>query len=58
MGPRLLQSPEYPEGGAEARTLVLNAWQDAHAAMLDELQLEFAQALPAARLLEFKFVSR
>jgi hypothetical protein len=44
-----------PQEG-EARTLVLTAWQDAHAAMLDELQVEFAQALPAARLLEFKFV--
>ena len=44
-----------PEEG-EARTRVLTAWQDAHQAMLDELQLEFAQALPAARLLEFKFI--
>ncbi len=44
-----------PQEG-EARTLTLTAWQDAHAAMLDELQLEFAQALPVARLLEFKFV--
>ena len=40
----------------QARTLALTAWQDAHAAMLDELQREFAQALPAARLLEFKFI--
>jgi len=40
----------------QARTLALTAWQDAHAAMLDELQREFAQALPAARMLEFKFV--
>jgi hypothetical protein len=47
--------PGVPEEG-QARTLALTAWQDAHAAMLDELQREFAQALPAARLLEFKFV--
>jgi hypothetical protein len=40
----------------QARTLALTAWQEAHAAMLDELQREFAQALPAARLLEFKFI--
>ena len=44
-----------PEEG-QARTLALTAWLDAHAAMLDELQLEFAQALPASRLLEFKFI--
>jgi hypothetical protein len=41
--------------GSQARTRVLTAWLDAHQAMLDELQREFAQALPAARLLEFKF---
>jgi hypothetical protein len=44
-----------PEEG-EARTLALTAWQDAHQAMLNELQREFAQALPAARMLEFKFI--
>lgn len=43
--------------GSQARTLALTAWQDAHEAMLDELQREFAQALPAARLLEFKFIT-
>ena len=42
--------------GSQARTLVLTAWQDAHQAMLNELQREFAQALPAARMLEFKFI--
>jgi hypothetical protein len=42
--------------GSQARTLALTAWQDAHQAMLDELQREFAQALPAARMLEFKFI--
>jgi hypothetical protein len=41
--------------GSRARTRILTAWQDDHQAMLDELQREFAQALPAARLLEFKF---
>lgn len=48
--------PADREGG-QARTQVLTAWLDAHKAVLDELQLEFAQALPAAaRMLEFKFV--
>jgi hypothetical protein len=42
--------------GSQARTLVLTAWQDTHQAMLNELQREFAQALPAARMLEFKFI--
>ncbi len=42
--------------GSQARTLVLTAWQDARQAMLNELQREFAQALPAARMLEFKFI--
>lgn len=44
-----------PQEG-EARTLALTAWQGANAAMLGELQREFAQALPAARMLEFKFI--
>lgn len=43
--------------GSQARTLVLTAWQDAHQAMLNELQREFAQALPGARMLEFKFIT-
>jgi hypothetical protein len=42
--------------GSQARTRALTAWQDAHEAMLDELQREFAQALPAARMLAFKFI--
>jgi hypothetical protein len=42
--------------GSQARTRVLTAWLDAHQAMLNELQSEFAQALPAARMLEFKFM--
>lgn len=41
------------DDGIGARTQALNAWQDAHEAMLTELQREFAQALPAARVLEF-----
>jgi hypothetical protein len=43
-------------GEGQARTLMLTTWQDVHSAMLDELQREFAQALPGARMLEFKFV--
>jgi hypothetical protein len=43
--------------GSQARALVLTAWRDAHEAMLNELQREFAQVLPAARLLEFKFIT-
>ena len=42
--------------GSQPRTRVLTAWQDTHQAMLNELQREFAQALPAARMLEFKFI--
>jgi hypothetical protein len=42
--------------GSQARTRVLTAWLDARQAMLDELQREFAQAFPAARMLEFKFI--
>jgi hypothetical protein len=42
--------------GSQARRLALTAWQDSHQAMLNELQREFAQALPAARMLEFKFI--
>jgi hypothetical protein len=42
--------------GAQARRHPLEVWQQAHAAMLNELQREFTQALPAARMLEFKFV--
>jgi hypothetical protein len=36
--------------------LFLTAWQAARQAMLNELLREFAQALPAARMLEFKFI--
>jgi hypothetical protein len=42
--------------GSQPRTRVLTAWLDARQAMLDELQREFTQALPAARMLEFKFI--
>ena len=43
--------------GPQARTLADQAWRDAHEAMLNELQREFAQVLPAARMLEFKFIT-
>jgi hypothetical protein len=43
--------------GSQARTLADQAWRDAHEAMLNELQREFAQVLPAARVLEFKFIT-
>jgi hypothetical protein len=43
--------------GSQARSQFFAAWRDAHEAMLTELQREFAQVLPAARMLEFKFVS-
>jgi hypothetical protein len=47
-----------PDGeGSQARALADQAWRDAHEAMLDELQREFAQVLPTARLLEFKFIT-
>jgi hypothetical protein len=42
---------------SQARTLADQAWRDAHEAMLNELQREFAQVLPAARMLEFKFIT-
>jgi hypothetical protein len=43
--------------GSQARIQFFAAWRDAHEAMLNELQREFAQVLPAARLLEFKFIT-
>jgi hypothetical protein len=43
--------------GSQARTLADQVWRDAHEAMLNELQREFAQVLPAARMLEFKFIT-
>jgi hypothetical protein len=43
--------------GSQARILAHQAWRDAHEAMLNELQREFAQVLPAARRLEFKFIA-
>jgi hypothetical protein len=43
--------------GSQAHILAHNAWLDAHEAMLNELQREFAQALPAARVLDFKFIT-
>jgi hypothetical protein len=42
--------------GSQARTVALTAWLDDHQAMLNELQREFSQMKPAARLLEFKFI--
>ena len=41
----------------QVRVLADQAWRDAHQAMLKELQREFAQVLPAARMLEFKFIT-
>jgi hypothetical protein len=43
--------------GSQARIVARAAWRDAHEAMLKELQREFAQVLPAARMLEFKFIT-
>jgi hypothetical protein len=43
--------------GPQARILADQAWRDAHEGMLKELQREFAQVLPAARMLEFKFIT-
>jgi hypothetical protein len=43
--------------GSQARIVARAAWRDAHEAMLNELQREFAQVLPAARVLEFKFIT-
>jgi len=43
--------------GSQARIQFFAAWRDAHQAMRNELQREFAQVLPAARLLEFKFIT-
>ena len=43
--------------GSQARSQFFAAWRDAHEAMLNELQREFAQVLPAARMLEFKFIT-
>jgi hypothetical protein len=43
--------------GSRARIVARAAWRDAHEAMLNELQREFAQVLPAARVLEFKFIA-
>jgi hypothetical protein len=43
--------------GSQARMLAGQAWRDAHEVMLTELQREFARVLPAARVLEFKFVA-
>jgi hypothetical protein len=42
---------------SQARIQFFAAWREAHEAMLNELQREFAQVLPAARVLEFKFVT-
>jgi hypothetical protein len=39
--------------GPGSRKQALDAWQEAHEAMLTELQREFAEHLPGARLLEF-----
>ena len=39
--------------GPGSRERALDAWQQAHEPMLSELQREFAQALPNARMLEF-----
>jgi hypothetical protein len=39
--------------GHGSREQALDAWQQAHEAMLSELQREFAQALPNASMLEF-----
>lgn len=54
-----IQVPGIPpdRDGAQARTQILTTWIDEHKAMLDELQLEFTQMHPAARMLEFKFIS-
>ena len=43
--------------GSQARIQFFAAWRDAHQAMRNELQREFAQVLPAARVLEFKFIT-
>jgi hypothetical protein len=43
--------------GSQARIQFSAAWRDAHEAMRNELQREFAQVLPAARVLEFKFIT-
>ena len=43
--------------GSQARIQFFAAWRDAHEAMRNELQREFAQVLPAARVLEFKFIT-
>jgi hypothetical protein len=43
--------------GSQARILADQAWRDAHEAMLNDLQREFAHVLPAARMLEFKFLA-
>lgn len=43
--------------GSQARIQFFAAWRDAHEAMLSELQREFAQVLPSARMLEFKFIT-
>jgi hypothetical protein len=48
-------APDYE--GSQARIQFFAAWREAHDAMLTELQREFAQVLPAARMLEFKFVT-
>jgi hypothetical protein len=48
-------APSDPDGpGNRERALAAwHAWQQAHEPMLSELQREFAQALPNARMLEF-----
>ncbi len=43
--------------GSQARIQFFAAWRGAHEAMRNELQREFAQVLPAARVLEFKFIT-
>jgi hypothetical protein len=51
--------PEYPRTATDRRARIQfsAAWRDAHEAMRNELQRDFAQVLPAARVLEFKFIT-
>jgi hypothetical protein len=51
----LIKVPEAPgeRDVLGSREQALDAWQQAHGPMLSELQREFAQALPKARMLEF-----
>jgi hypothetical protein len=51
----LVKVPDAPGESGELgrREQALDAWQRAHEPMLSELQREFAQTLPKARMLEF-----